>query len=180
MYNLCSERSYNPNHFKNATASFPFDDHNPCPFHLLIKFCEDAENYLAQNEQNVIAVHCKAGKGRTGLVLSAYLQFSKFKPTSQEALDYYASARTKNGKVQNYDSCISKILEYLQDVNHDADMSILFLTWSTCLLKSSILDHAFPRKRFPYIMTYTGRHYSQSDSLGSPLWHLPRKIQVLC
>lgn len=98
VYNLCSERSYSPKHFANATASFPFDDHNPCPFYLLIQFCEDAKTYLEQNPKNVIAVHCKAGKGRTGLVLCCYLLFSKEQPNPDAALSYYAEARTKTKK----------------------------------------------------------------------------------
>lgn len=98
VYNLCSERSYSAKHFLNATASFPFDDHNPCPFQLLIKFCEDAQAYLDLDPANIIAVHCKAGKGRTGLVLCCYLQYSKECLSSQQALDFYAENRTKNGK----------------------------------------------------------------------------------
>lgn len=96
VYNLCSERSYSPKHFLNATASFPFDDHNPCEFHMLIQFCEDAKTYLDQDPKNVIAVHCKAGKGRTGLVLCCYLQFTKEAASAAEALEFYAEARTRD------------------------------------------------------------------------------------
>lgn len=98
VYNLCSERSYSPNHFKNATASFPFDDHNPCSFTLLVNFCENALDYLESDQENIIAVHCKAGKGRTGLLLCCYLQFDKSCASADEAIEFYAERRTKNSK----------------------------------------------------------------------------------
>ena len=56
-------------HFEGRTCRFPFDDHNPCPFEMLQPFCEDVENYLSAEEGNVVAIHCKAGKGRTGLMI---------------------------------------------------------------------------------------------------------------
>lgn len=98
VYNLCSERSYSANHFKNATASFPFDDHCPCPFHLLIGFCEDAHEFLKQDERNIIAVHCKAGKGRTGLVLCCFMLFEGYFKAAKASLEHYAEKRTLNGK----------------------------------------------------------------------------------
>ncbi len=37
------------------------------------EFCHDAAAYLAQHPDNVVAVHCKAGKGRTGMLICALL-----------------------------------------------------------------------------------------------------------
>jgi phosphatidylinositol-3,4,5-trisphosphate 3-phosphatase and dual-specificity protein phosphatase PTEN len=49
---------------------------------------------------NVSAFHCKAGKGRTGTIISAYLVHVGFPnySTSVEALKLYGMIRTKNGK----------------------------------------------------------------------------------
>jgi phosphatidylinositol-3,4,5-trisphosphate 3-phosphatase/dual-specificity protein phosphatase PTEN len=46
----------------------------------------------------VIAVHCKAGKGRTGVLICCYLVHSKLHPDVEEAMSFYAHQRTKNGK----------------------------------------------------------------------------------
>ena len=42
------------------------------------------------------AVHCKAGKGRTGVMICSYLIFSHLCETSEKAFRYYARIRTKD------------------------------------------------------------------------------------
>ena len=43
-------------------------------------------------------VHCKAGKGRTGLMICAYLLHCKFKCSGHDVLEYYAMKRTADIK----------------------------------------------------------------------------------
>lgn len=77
---------------------FPFDDHN-CPnFQDLSYFCKQLASYLAKDPQNVVGIHCKAGKGRTGLMIAAFLLYCGEWSTADEALRYYAFVRTENQK----------------------------------------------------------------------------------
>eukprot|EP00965_Chrysotila_dentata_P152227 5030620-Pleurochrysis_carterae.AAC.2 len=43
VYNLCSERSYDPGKFHNRVKIFPFDDHSPPPLAMIIQICESAQ-----------------------------------------------------------------------------------------------------------------------------------------
>jgi len=95
----CCERKYNAELFENNVREFPFEDHNPPPFSLIFEFCEDVDEWLKENEENVAAIHCKAGKGRTGLMICCYLLYCKMFAKANYALKFYGQIRTKNKKV---------------------------------------------------------------------------------
>merc|ERR1711977_130520 len=100
VYNLCSEmrNTYAMTRFGGRFERFPFDDHSPPPLGLLYYFCESAHEWLSSHKEHVIAVHCKAGKGRTGTCISAYFLYARLYRTPAEAMAAYGSARTKNRK----------------------------------------------------------------------------------
>jgi phosphatidylinositol-3,4,5-trisphosphate 3-phosphatase/dual-specificity protein phosphatase PTEN len=97
IYNLCSERTYPDNTFNNQ-GYFPFDDHEAPPFNLLYDICVDIKNFLDKDPLNVIAIHCKAGKGRTGTVICCYLIYSELCENAEQALNFYSKLRTYNSK----------------------------------------------------------------------------------
>lgn len=99
VYNLCSERDYDPQKFGGRVAYYPFDDHNPSSFELIPRLCADVQTWLAEHPQNVAAIHCKAGKGRTGMMVSALLMHldRASHPNAETALDAFAKKRTEDG-----------------------------------------------------------------------------------
>jgi protein-tyrosine phosphatase len=93
VYNLCSERDYEDEVFEGRVGRYPFDDHNAPLFDLIMAFCQDVHSWLTANENNVAVIHCKAGKGRTGVMICSYLCYTG-KYTAEESLKFYGQRRT--------------------------------------------------------------------------------------
>eukprot|EP01133_Synstelium_polycarpum_P002535 gene2535-2904_t len=98
VFNLCSERKYPHDKFGNRVSEYPFDDHNPPELEVIAAFCEDVEAWLEEHPENVAAVHCKAGKGRTGTMIACYLLYSRACQTGSESIRMFGNKRTHNGK----------------------------------------------------------------------------------
>lgn len=60
--------------------------------------CESISLWLSGNPQRVAVIHCKAGKGRTGTLIAAYLVHAQREMTATEAMELFGIRRTKNGK----------------------------------------------------------------------------------
>uniref|UniRef100_A0A336LPS5 Phosphatidylinositol 3,4,5-trisphosphate 3-phosphatase and dual-specificity protein phosphatase PTEN n=1 Tax=Culicoides sonorensis TaxID=179676 RepID=A0A336LPS5_CULSO len=97
VYNLCSERKYDLCRFEHVER-YPFDDHNPPKIQLIKDFCDDVHKWLTADNNNVAAVHCKAGKGRTGTMICCYLLYAGEYKSAADALLHYAQKRTHDAK----------------------------------------------------------------------------------
>lgn len=100
IVNLCDERDYADVEFPLASVlRYPFPDHHPPALPALYNFCVWAYQYLRRDEANVVAVHCKAGKGRTGVMICSYLLYIKQPgcPDADSAVRFFRSRRTTDG-----------------------------------------------------------------------------------
>ena len=86
VFNLCAERSYDADLFGGHVERIPVEDHNPPSFDTLVQFLHRVEIFFDQNPNNVIAVHCKGGKGRTGVFISAWLRYRSVTPVCPACL----------------------------------------------------------------------------------------------
>ncbi|CAJ1832084.1 unnamed protein product [Sphenostylis stenocarpa] len=96
IYNLCIEESYDPAHFHGRVEPYPFDDNHVPSLEMIRAFCESVDSWLASDPKNIAVIHCMAGKGRTGLMVCAYLTYCGM--TADEALQLYADRRTTNNE----------------------------------------------------------------------------------
>ncbi|XP_077154271.1 phosphatidylinositol 3,4,5-trisphosphate 3-phosphatase TPTE2-like isoform X2 [Ranitomeya variabilis] len=94
IYNLCSEKGYDPEFFHYRVERFFIDDHNVPSLADMLKFTASVRSWMAEDPKNVIAIHCKGGKGRTGTMVCTYLVDSDQFESAKESLDYFGERRT--------------------------------------------------------------------------------------
>lgn len=60
--------------------------------------CDSVASWLAADADNVAVIHCKAGKGRTGLMIASFLVHCGASTSADAALALFARRRTFDGK----------------------------------------------------------------------------------
>lgn len=67
----------------------PFEDHGPPLLCEMLQFCEQASKFMLKDPRNVIAVHCKGGKGRTGVLIACLLLWTGHRRVAMDALELF-------------------------------------------------------------------------------------------
>lgn len=70
---------------------YPFMDDTCPPLESVVDFCENAKAWLDAHEDNVVSLHCKAGKGRAGIMASCLMV--RMGETAQAALTSFDAVR---------------------------------------------------------------------------------------
>ena len=102
VFNLCDTfvssdgamGNYHAQMFFNQMQRIPFEDHCPPLLMEMIEFCREATAWMRCNPANVIAVHCKGGKGRTGVMIAAFLLWIGFRKCALDAMELFTFRRT--------------------------------------------------------------------------------------
>jgi phosphatidylinositol-3,4,5-trisphosphate 3-phosphatase/dual-specificity protein phosphatase PTEN len=133
VYNLCQELVYPENVFYKQ-GYFPFQEP---PLNLIRPFCEDAKKFLEEDNKNVVAIHCKAGKGRTGTFISCLLLYLNIFDTAADCLKYYGMMRVENGKGVTVPSQIRYVFYFEQIIKNNIENPIQFK--NICINKISMV-----------------------------------------
>eukprot|EP00744_Colponema_vietnamica_P012194 GILI01017122.1.p1 GENE.GILI01017122.1~~GILI01017122.1.p1 ORF type:complete len:604 (-),score=116.88 GILI01017122.1:462-2084(-) len=96
IYNLCSERQYDETKFHNRVTRYRLDDHNPAELWSMFACAQDVTLFLGKDPTNIVAIHCKGGKGRTGTMTCAYLLYSRRQPNADSAMTHFGRMRTSD------------------------------------------------------------------------------------
>jgi len=94
LFNLCSEKTYDTSYFHDRVERVMIDDHNVPSVEQMLSFANNVREWLGENPDNVIVVHCKGGKGRTGTMICVWLIESGVFTSAALSLDYFGNRRT--------------------------------------------------------------------------------------
>eukprot|EP00299_Pterocystis_sp_00344_P000132 c10040_g1_i2.p1 GENE.c10040_g1_i2~~c10040_g1_i2.p1 ORF type:complete len:449 (+),score=126.77 c10040_g1_i2:670-2016(+) len=101
IYNINADPkyTYDDTKFDGRVRKFGFPDHSPPPLVVMISMCHDIAAYLRQAPANVVAVHCKAGKGRSGTIVCGWMLHSRLVESADVAVSYFNHMRMEEGQL---------------------------------------------------------------------------------
>jgi hypothetical protein len=85
---------------------------------LLISICHDIAAFLRQSPSNLIAIHCKAGKGRSGTVACAWMLHSRVFEKADDAMAYFDRMRMVDSIGINLPSQV-RYVRYMEAIENE-------------------------------------------------------------
>ncbi|XP_022691317.1 phosphatidylinositol 3,4,5-trisphosphate 3-phosphatase TPTE2-like [Varroa jacobsoni] len=126
--NMCSERTYDDSHFERQILRLKIDDHNVPLLTEAIEFIQEAQMFLDADPANVIAIHCKGGKGRTGTLICMLLINNNVFESAKESLEYFGEVRTDltvGTKFQGVETpSQNRYVEYFEQIKNNFNMIV--------------------------------------------------------
>ncbi|KAM4815074.1 phosphatidylinositol 3,4,5-trisphosphate 3-phosphatase TPTE2-like isoform 1-T1 [Thomomys bottae] len=91
---ITGERSYDPKYFHHRVHRIMIEDHNVPTLEEMVSFAKEVIAWLSKDPHNIIIIHCKGGKGRTGTMISILLLATGTFLTAKDSLEYFGERRT--------------------------------------------------------------------------------------
>ncbi|EAY16009.1 phosphatidylinositol-3,4,5-trisphosphate 3-phosphatase, putative [Trichomonas vaginalis G3] len=114
IFNL-AEEPYDQSKFSGPIEHCPFPDHHSPPIPLMLSILKHATEWLDADKQNVVAIHCIAGMGRTGTIISSLMLFLGIHEKAEDSLSHFANVRT-GGQVGVKNPCQLRYVKYAEEL----------------------------------------------------------------
>ncbi|XP_030637585.1 tensin [Chanos chanos] len=88
-----SERRHDIAKLNPKVLDFGWPDHHAPALDKICSLCKAMDTWLNANPQNVVVLHNKGNRGRTGVVVAAYMHYSNISASADQALDRFAMKR---------------------------------------------------------------------------------------
>ena len=105
--------------FNNSVINYFWPDHKAPPLYDIFKIIHQAYSYLTKDIQNVICVHCLAGKGRTGTICCSLLLYGKLCFNAKDSNDYFSLKRFKKLNKGVQEPSQLRYINYIDKLIHD-------------------------------------------------------------
>ncbi|XP_031730863.1 tensin-1 isoform X4 [Anarrhichthys ocellatus] len=98
LFNL-SEKRYDISELNPKVLDFGWPDHHAPALDKICSICKAMDTWLSADSHNVVVIHNKGNRGRTGVVVAAYMHYSNISASADQALDRFAMKRFYEDKV---------------------------------------------------------------------------------
>uniref|UniRef100_A0A3B4DEA6 Tensin 2a n=1 Tax=Pygocentrus nattereri TaxID=42514 RepID=A0A3B4DEA6_PYGNA len=100
LFNL-SERRHDITRLNPKVHDFGWPDLHAPPLDKICAMCKAMETWLNSDPQHVVVLHCKGNKGKTGVIIAAYMHYSKISAGADQALSTLAMRKFCEDKVSS-------------------------------------------------------------------------------
>ncbi|KAG2458389.1 DESP protein, partial [Polypterus senegalus] len=140
VFNL-SEKRYDLSKLNPKIMDVGWPDLHAPPLDKMCTICKAMENWLNNDPQHVVVIHCRGGKGRIGVVISSYMHFTNISASADQALDRFAMRKF-------YDDKVSALMQPSQksNVGPENQSRICIAIEPAQLLKGDIMVKCYHKK----------------------------------
>ncbi|KAM4710783.1 tensin-1 isoform 2-T2 [Anableps anableps] len=88
-----SEQRTDLTKLNHKVLEFGWPDHHAPALDKICSMCKAMDTWLSGDQRNVVLLHNKGNRGRTGVVVAAYMHYSNISASADQALDRFAMRR---------------------------------------------------------------------------------------
>ncbi|XP_062400968.1 tensin-2-like [Sardina pilchardus] len=97
-----SEKRHDINRLNPKVHDFGWPDLHAPPLDKICAMCKAMESWLTSDPQHVVVLHCKGNKGKTGVIVAAYMHYSKISAGADQALSTVAMRKFCEDKISPF------------------------------------------------------------------------------